>query len=66
MRRTDYDQWGSVQYTPQFTDDLQVFSDDFTAPIVLFTINADYELVSVPFPVWAQFGRVRVDLYTGP
>ena len=43
----------------------QVFFDDLTPPTVVATINADYELVSLPFPVGAQFGRVRVEVYTG-
>jgi autotransporter-associated beta strand protein len=62
VQRTDAGEFGSVTYTPQFSPDLQGFTDDLAAPTVVGAIDADYEVVSLSFPLGAEFGRIVVEL----
>lgn len=63
MRRVDHNSPGSVGYTVQFSDDLASFTNSTVTPSFVATssINSAYEVVKVPFPPSAKFGRVRVD-----
>jgi hypothetical protein len=62
IRRVDHGTSGSLTYTPQFSSDLNGFTDS-TDPITVVTVpsvNSDYEIVKVPFPAGTNFGRIKV------
>lgn len=64
VQRTD----GSVTYTVQFSNDLAIWEDNVAVPALVAAIDADYEIVEVPYPIIlsngkkAQFFRVVVEL----
>jgi len=63
IRRDDHGTPGSVTYTPQFSTDLTGFTDS-TDPITFVTdstADIDYEVVKVPFPTGARFGRIQIE-----
>ena len=65
MRRKDHGATGSVSYTPQFSTDLSSFTDNDneTNPVTWVTdstTDADYEVMKVPFPAGARFGRIEI------
>ena len=63
IRRDDHGTSGSVTYTVQFSTDLGTFNDSAATPTVVAdsSVNADYEVVKVPYPVGSTFGRVRIE-----
>jgi len=68
IRRDDHGASGGVNYTPQFSADLQTFYDNVSTPTVIAdsVVDPDYEVVKVPYPAnlpdgkKATFGRLQV------
>jgi len=64
VRRTD----GSATYTVQFSNDLSTWEDSAEVPTFVASINSDYEIVEVSYPIIlangkkANFFRVSVEL----
>ena len=65
VRRKDHNTSGSLRYTACFSDDLTSFTDSMLGQQAT-SIDADYELVKVPFPAGKRFGCVRVEVYVAP
>ena len=63
VRRKDHGSSGSLSYTVQFSTDLGSFtnSPDTPGPASGYTADADYEVVKVPYPAGARFGRILID-----
>ncbi|MCF7732895.1 MAG: hypothetical protein K9N23_14495, partial [Akkermansiaceae bacterium] len=63
-RRDDHGQAGSVEYTVQFSRDLETFYDSTDTPVFVTDSTDDpaYEIVKVPYPLvpQARFFRVKV------
>jgi hypothetical protein len=64
MRRKDHGTSGSVSYTVQFSNNLSDFTNSVVAPtfVANSNVNANYEVVKVPFPAEFRFGRVGVEI----
>ncbi|MDC0287253.1 hypothetical protein OAK89_03410 [Akkermansiaceae bacterium] len=70
VRRDDFGDSGSANYTVQFSSDLATWHDSTDTPTVVAdsTDDSDYEIVSVPYPFFtpdgkkARFFRVQVTL----
>ncbi|BCX47751.1 hypothetical protein HAHE_16590 [Haloferula helveola] len=67
VRRTDHGTSGSVDYTPQFSSDLDLWYDSSATPTFVASAGAGYEVVSVPYPALlpdgkkARFARMSID-----
>ena len=63
IRRDDHGTSGSITYTAQFSSDLQTFTDSGDTPTFVTdsSDDSDYEVVKVPYPPTATFGRIRVE-----
>lgn len=69
IRRHDHGTSGGVNYTPQFSADLETFYDSLATPTVIAdsALDPDYEVVKVPYPdnLWggkeATFGRLQLN-----
>jgi len=64
VRRKDYATAGSITYTPQFSGNLSSFAatNEIPTVVVADTVDPDYEIVKVAFPVDKTFGRVKVSI----
>ena len=64
VRRIDHGTSGSVTCTASFSDDLASFQDSMVGLEVVATssVNPDYQVVRVPFPVSTKFARLTVDV----
>ena len=68
VRRDDHGATGGVDYTPQFSADLQTFYNSAVIPAFIAdsSVNPAYEVVKVPYPATlpdgkkATFGRLQV------
>ena len=63
LRRKDHGDSGSVSYTVQFSADLSSFTNSTADPTPVrdSQVNANYEIVKVPYPEGSRFGRVMVN-----
>lgn len=65
IRRKDHGTIGSLSYTACFSNDLSSFTGSMVGETAT-SIDADHQLVGVPFPAGARFGCVRVEVYEAP
>lgn len=63
LRRTDHASPGSITYTPQFSINLTGFTASTETPTVMASMaGSGYEVVCVPYPTGAKFGRMKTDV----